>query len=87
VTELFNHIVRAVEIAEAADTHVIMYPNQVRYLLNRIAELERVLGMVEWLHFQEKSDWIHEGILCPWCNSFKEDGHDHDCPRQKAVKP
>lgn len=40
MTDLKDHIITAVEIAEAAGTAVTMYPNQVRYLLDRITVLE-----------------------------------------------
>ena len=44
---LTNHIIRAVDIAEAAGTAVTMYPNQVRHLLNRIAELEQEINLLK----------------------------------------
>lgn len=47
MTDLKDHIVTAVEIAEAAGTAVTMYPNQVRYLLDRITVLEERCKSVE----------------------------------------
>jgi len=57
---------------------------------SRIVELERVLGMVEWLwneaiHFEHGKWGTFRGYQCPWCLNFKRKGHAPDCPRQIAL--
>jgi predicted nucleic acid-binding Zn-ribbon protein len=47
MTDLLDRIKTATDIAEAADTAVTMYPNQVRYLIDRIAVLEERVSSVE----------------------------------------
>jgi hypothetical protein len=48
--------------------------------MDRIAELERVLGLVEWIR---RSDMVPG--YCPWCDNDKPDGHADDCPRQEVL--
>lgn len=67
----------AVQIADKAGTRVELKPSEVMMLFDRIAELERVLRMVEWV-----GDTCH---WCPWCDQDIAQGHSSDCPRQKVL--
>jgi hypothetical protein len=51
----------------------------------RIAELERVLRMVEWIYDPSVPHWGSEIDWCPWCHQELQDNHSADCPRQKVL--
>jgi hypothetical protein len=53
--------------------------------LARVAELERVLAMVEWVYDADTSSAYGE---YPWCKhtNLEDDDHAPDCPRQAALR-
>jgi hypothetical protein len=46
-----------------------------------VARLRETLAAVEWVDAVST-----EGVLCPWCLSWREHGHALECVRQVALR-
>ena len=52
---------------------------------NKLISAIKDLLEVEWINIDAYCGWSDD-YRCPWCENAKEDGHEPDCSRQKAVK-